>query len=236
MACLTWCATLVKRSRVEGRIEDDFSYHAILQELDILRRRSRRLILLNTNTTPLSYFQNVIIAVYSFFIMAGISGSHRLQTSHLYRELMTDASVGEYWQLNILAEVITLLQFSFCAGVLCISSALIAPFGRDDCNIDVLEVVKRHLGLAYLVVDELHALIPEMTMGSEPSDSHIWSDSSLFSEPASEFRKRFSSNDENITLSMAPHSSVSSKANPDEFFQKKRKDSIERLRSYRKMN
>ena len=230
MACLTWCTNVIKQARVEERIEDDFAYHAIINDLDLIRRRSRRLILLNNNPTPLSYFQNVIIAVYSFFIMAAISGSHRQQTHHLYHKLMEDATEVEYWQLNILAEVIILTQFSFCAGVLCISSALIAPFGRDDCNIDVLSIVKRHLGLAYLIVDELHALIPEMTMSNDPSDN-VWSDSSLFHEEETE-----SIDDKNVALSMAPRSNEKPKSNPNDFFNKKDKHNLERLLSYRKMN
>ena len=160
----SWCSAVIGRARKEKRIRDECAMNAIIKQLDIIRGKSRRLIQQNGNPIHLAYFQNVIIAIYSFFLMAAVSGTQRYQSHEIFMEFIVTATPTEKLQLRILAELVTLLQFVICAGVLCTSSTLISPFGRDDSNIDVIDIVRRHLCLAYLVVDELHSVIPQMDM------------------------------------------------------------------------
>ena len=43
------------------------------------------------------------------------------------------------------------------------SESLLNPFGENDGDIDVDQVIDRYLRISYLIVDEMYAVVPELT-------------------------------------------------------------------------
>lgn len=122
---------------------------------------------------PLSYFQVVVLATYSYFMILAFAGSYRWDSSRkiidLHRSYMSTASLAEEWQLLVLANAVTVLHFTICAGILCTARSLIVPFNSDDVEsgIDVEAFAQRHLDLSYIIVDDMSSVFPELQNDSE---------------------------------------------------------------------
>ena len=52
------------------------------------------------------------------------------------------------------------------------SESMLVPFGENDGDIDVDQMVDRYLRISYLIVDEMYAVIPELSTDSFWSVCH----------------------------------------------------------------
>lgn len=143
---LIWSASLVLRARKEGRIKDDFSVKTLIDEINEYRGKCGSLFAFDNVTVPLVYTQVVTIAVYMFFISC-LMGRQFLE-------------IGRYGDLYF--PFFTFLQFLFYMGWLKVAESLVNPFGEDDDDFDVNNMIDSNLPMAYMIVDGMHQEHPEL--------------------------------------------------------------------------
>jgi len=93
---------------------------------------------------PLLYTQVIIIAVYTYFL-ACIFGNQYLTGDH---ENDKDGVPDLY------IPIFSILEFTFYVGWLKVGSALINPFGDDDDDFDMDDLIDRNLEMGLLLVEE----------------------------------------------------------------------------------
>ncbi|KPP58048.1 bestrophin-2-like [Scleropages formosus] len=146
-----WFVNLALRARTEGRINNDVSLTAILNELNTLRSQCMKLYSYDWISLPLVYTQVVTVAVYSFFLACLIG-----------RQFLDPAQGYPGHDLDLYLPIFTLLQFFFYAGWLKVAEQLINPFGEDDDDFETNWLVDRNLQVSLLSVDEMYDSVPLM--------------------------------------------------------------------------
>lgn len=144
---IVWASSIATRARKEGRIRDDLSLTTIIDSLNRFRGQCSNLMSYNTISIPLVYTQVVTIAVYTFLIIALLADQLDAGKSNLFLE---------YFPFLIT------LQFIFYMGWLKVAETLMNPFGEDDDDFDVNQMIDRNLQTSYLIVDEMHNDHPEL--------------------------------------------------------------------------
>ncbi|MFT7806967.1 bestrophin-2-like [Arapaima gigas] len=146
-----WFVSLALRARTEGRINNDVSLTAILNELNTLRTHCMKLYSYDWISLPLVYTQVVTVAVYSFFLACLIG-----------RQFLDPTQGYPGHDLDLYLPIFTLLQFFFYAGWLKVAEQLINPFGEDDDDFETNWLVDRNLQVSLLSVDEMYDSVPLM--------------------------------------------------------------------------
>ena len=165
-----WCCRLIQRSWRECKfINDVQGYNALIVEVNEIRNRCRRLIMFEMVQTPLALIHTVILAIYSFFITAAITTTHRYESKGLYKSMLQEnVDRVEEWLIALAGELITVLQFAICNGLVVATGSLLTPFGTHDNAIEVDYILKRHLNVSYKIVDDLYDQIPVLEKENFP--------------------------------------------------------------------
>ena len=150
---IVWAASIVSRARAEGRIKDDFSAVKIIEALNLFRSRSNILIHYYTINIPLVYTQVVCIAVYFHFLVKLFSTQ---QSSSQANEIQC-----------FVFSVILLFQFIVYMGWLKVAETMINPFGNDDDDFEVNDIIDFSVQTGYFIVDEMHNEHPDLLKGEE---------------------------------------------------------------------
>jgi bestrophin, other len=150
---IVWAASLVNRARAEGRIADDYAVKTIIEALNSFRGSCGNLVNYNDIYIPLVYTQVVGIAVYFAFIVKLIA--------HQYIEDKGDLFVYDYFPVPII------LEFIFYMGWLKVAETMLNPFGDDDDDFEVNQMIDHNLQVSYLIVDEMHNEHPELLKGEK---------------------------------------------------------------------
>nr|XP_018900750.1 PREDICTED: bestrophin-2-like isoform X2 [Bemisia tabaci] len=153
---IVWAASIVTRARKEGRIRDDFSAKAIIDELNKFRGQCGLLLNYDTISVPLVYTQVVTLAVYSFFITS-VMGRQWLEITDKDNPMKNHNNI-----IDLYFPLFITLQFFFYMGWLKVAESLINPFGEDDDDFEVNWIVDRNVTVSYLIVDEMHHEHPEL--------------------------------------------------------------------------
>jgi hypothetical protein len=146
---ICWAASICCRARIDGRIKDDFALKTIIEELNRFRSQCGTLMNYAVVCIPLVYVQVVTIAVYTYFLTMLIAKQPVQETN---KEL----TLFDHFPFLIS------LQFMFYMGWLKVAETMINPFGDDDDDFDVNNMIDRNLILSYLIVDEMHNDHPEL--------------------------------------------------------------------------
>lgn len=153
---IVWAATLVNRARHEGRIGDDFSAKIIIEALNDFRGSCGLLMFYNSISIPLVYTQVVSIAVYFFFIAKLFS-----------QQFDTDENnIIQYDTLNYFP-IMVVMEFIFYMGWLKVAETMINPFGEDDDDFEIHQIVDRNIQISYMIVDHMHNEHPELLKGEK---------------------------------------------------------------------
>ncbi|XP_023340441.1 uncharacterized protein LOC111710568 isoform X2 [Eurytemora carolleeae] len=148
---LVWAGAVVTRAKKEGRIKDEFTFQAIITEINKFRSGCGGLLDYDWISIPLVYTQVVTLAVYSFFV-----------SSLMGRQFLDPTSKLAGHEVDLYVPVFTFLQFFFYMGWLKVAEVLINPFGEDDEDFEMNWLIDRNLQVAYLIVDDMHAEHPEL--------------------------------------------------------------------------
>ncbi|KAM9302446.1 bestrophin-1 [Gastrophryne carolinensis] len=146
-----WFVNLAVAARTEGRIQDGFILHLILNELNTLRAQCGRLFAYDWISIPLVYTQVVTVAVYGFFLACLIG-----------RQFLDPQKGYPGHELDLYVPVFTLLQFFFYAGWLKVAEQLINPFGQDDDDFETNWLIDRNFQVSLIAVDEMHQNLPPL--------------------------------------------------------------------------
>ncbi|XP_068228327.1 bestrophin-2-like [Palaemon carinicauda] len=158
---LVWATFVVTKARREGYIRDDHSQEALIHEITNLRYSCSKLLEYSHISVPLVYTQVTTMAVYSYFLCA-IVGRQFLDPEQGYKEHLIDFYVPFF----------TLLQFFFYMGWLKVAESLLNPFGDDDDDFDIKDLLDRHLEVSYLIVDDMHRKEPHLLLDLEEKKEH----------------------------------------------------------------
>jgi Bestrophin, RFP-TM, chloride channel len=135
-----------------GKCGGLMNYATICEQLSITRIFCARLIrTLTPIGIPLVYVQVVIIATYSYFAIAIFSNQVTDEDhEHSFIEFLNYIPIHGC------------LQFIFYMGWLKVAETMINPFGEDDDDFEVNNMIDRNLQMSYLIVDEMHQDHPEL--------------------------------------------------------------------------
>ena len=170
-AILSWSArVIVKCWRVTKTIDDVQGYNILIEANNAIRSRCRRLLMFDMVQTPLALLHTVVFAIYSFFITSALTNTHRHASKGLYISILKDGDRIDEWMVALTGELITVLQFAICNGLVVATTSLMTPFGTNDNAIEVDYIIKRHLSVSYLVADDLYDALPELDVDDDPSN------------------------------------------------------------------
>ena len=150
---IVWAAGIVTKAKEEGLIRNDLSVKTLVDKLNEFRGSCGVLINYNSVSVPLVYTQVVTIAVYSHFLIALI-GKQWVESD--------DESKTGFVDLEALPIFMT-LQFLFYMGWLKVAETLMNPFGEDDDDFEVNDMIDRNLQISYQIVDKMRNQAPELT-------------------------------------------------------------------------
>ncbi|XP_066985144.1 bestrophin-4-like isoform X2 [Macrobrachium rosenbergii] len=148
---LMWCSMLVEKGRDQGYIRQDLGMCQLLNELGTIREKCGMLLRWTDISIPLVYTQVATMAVYSFFFF-----------SVLGRQFLDPAQGYDNRTIDFFVPIFTLLQFFFYMGWLKVAESLVNPFGEDDDDFDVDQVLARHYEMSYLLGYVTPTEIPSM--------------------------------------------------------------------------
>lgn len=158
---IVWACSIVSRARAEGRIRDDVAAKSLIKQLNLFRSMCGTLINYSAICIPLVYLQVVTLAVYAYFVFAMID---LLDDVNLVEGNCNSAlKFGDIFSSQSMASVIQLqLQFFVYMGWLKVAETMLNPWGDDDDDFEVLNLIDSNLQMSYLIVDEMHNEHPEL--------------------------------------------------------------------------
>ncbi|XP_076334871.1 bestrophin-4-like isoform X1 [Tachypleus tridentatus] len=146
-----WFTALAVRARKEGRINDDITLKALLDELHEYRGNCGMLYSYDWISVPLVYTQVVTLAIYTYFL-ACVMGRQYLDPTKGYP--------GQ--KIDLYFPFFTLLQFFFYIGWLKVAESLINPFGDDDDDFELNWCLDRNFAMSLLIVDDMFQRHPKL--------------------------------------------------------------------------
>ncbi|XP_064099221.1 bestrophin-2-like isoform X2 [Macrobrachium nipponense] len=148
---LMWCSMLLEKGRTQGYIMNDFGMKQLLGELGNIRDKCGMVMRWTDISIPLVYTQVATMAVYSFFFF-----------SVLGRQFLDPAQGYDNRTIDFFVPIFTLLQFFFYMGWLKVAESLVNPFGEDDDDFDMDQLLERHTEMSYLLGYVTPTEIPSM--------------------------------------------------------------------------
>uniref|UniRef100_A0A5K3FTT5 Bestrophin homolog n=1 Tax=Mesocestoides corti TaxID=53468 RepID=A0A5K3FTT5_MESCO len=149
-----WAEEIVHNMRKEGSINSDRSVELIVRELSRFRSRLGDILCYDWISVPLVYTQVATLTVYSYTI------------SSLFAWQFLDPSRNlQGQQIDLYIPVFGILRFLFYMGWLKVAESLINPFGEDQDDFELDEIIERNLNVSYSIVDALFDVVPPLSRG-----------------------------------------------------------------------
>jgi len=134
---LKWSVELVSQAQVEGLLNNGPGYSSLLGKISDFRGCLTEVVAYGQIPVPLVYTQVVTLAVYVYFAVS---------------------LVGEQWteseKLDIYYPVFMTIKFLFYFGWLRVAETLYNPFGEDDDDFEINDLLDRHFRVALAMVDD----------------------------------------------------------------------------------
>ena len=138
---IKWSVDIIRTAQIDGRFVNPPSYTALVGKVNDFRKSLTRVASYGHVTIPLVYTQVVHLAVYIHF--AGrLVGDQCI----IWRK-EGDEEVGMY-------PIFLMFKFLFFFGWLNVASTLYNPFGCDDEDFELIDLINRHIMVATKIVDE----------------------------------------------------------------------------------
>lgn len=129
---LNWIYEIVRR-----KLGNQFSF---VKEMNTLRANFRTLSNYHTICVPLVYTQTATVAVYGYFSICLVG----------HQFLRLDGSSQD---VDLYIPYLSILQFIFSVGWLNVAEDLVKPFGNDDDDVEILNILQRHARFATAATD-----------------------------------------------------------------------------------
>lgn len=143
---IVWASTLVQKARRDGRVSDLFTENAIINALNKFRMQCQQLVDYSRMLIPLVYFQVATIATLSYFLTALVG--------HQYVRNKTKMD-WNYFDLD-LVPIFIVLHFLFFMGRLKVAQSLLNPFGENDDDFELDEIINTCIRNSNLIADQMY--------------------------------------------------------------------------------
>jgi len=140
---IKWSIDILRKAQLDGRFENPPSYTGLVGKICDFRKGLTQVASYGHVTIPLVYTQVVHLAVYIHF---GV----RL--------------VGDQWimwrkegdEVDLYYPIFLTFKFLFFFGWLNVAQTLYNPYGCDDEDFELIDLIKRHIKVAATIVDDGH--------------------------------------------------------------------------------
>jgi len=157
---IKWAKSMLRIAFAKGLIvgNNDNLLTSLSQDCSDIYDKNVRLLRYSNVPIPLLYTQVIIIAVYTYFL-ACVFGHQHLTGDHEGGDGVPDLYIP----------IFTILEFICYVGWLKVGSALINPFGDDDDDFDVDELIHRNLEMGFLLVEDDEMQMEEVQLSYHPN-------------------------------------------------------------------
>jgi len=158
---IKWAKGMLRIAFAKGLIvgNNDNLLTSLSQDCTDIYDKNVQLLRYSDVPIPLLYTQVIIIAVYTYFL-ACVFGHQHLTGDH---ENDLDGTPDLY------IPIFTILEFICYVGWLKVGSALINPFGDDDDDFDVDELIQRNLEMGFLLAEDDEMQMEEVQLSYHPN-------------------------------------------------------------------
>uniref|UniRef100_A0A0R3T3I7 Bestrophin homolog n=1 Tax=Rodentolepis nana TaxID=102285 RepID=A0A0R3T3I7_RODNA len=143
-----WADNLILQMRQEGSIVSDRAVEILLKEIMDFRGRLGTILCYDWISLPLVYTQIATLIVYSYTV------------SCIFSWQFSDAD-----DIDIYIPLFGLLHFVFYMGWLKVAESMINPFGEDQDDFELDEIVERNLQISFQIVDSMYDTVPPLSRG-----------------------------------------------------------------------
>ena len=134
---LKWCTDLLARAQQEGLVANAPGYAALMGKISEFRNALTEVSTYGHIPVPLVYTQVVTLAVYVYFAVSLVS---------------------EQWivteKIDLYYPIFMTVRFLFFFGWLRVAETLYNPFGEDDDDFELNDLLNRHFKVALKIVDQ----------------------------------------------------------------------------------
>jgi len=139
---IKWSVDIIRTAQIDGRFVNPPSYTALVGKVNDFRKSLTRVASYGHVTIPLVYTQVVHLAVYIHF------AGRLVGDQYIKWRKEGDEEVDLYYPIFLT------FKFLFFFGWLNVASTLYNPFGCDDEDFELIDLINRHIMVATKIVDE----------------------------------------------------------------------------------
>jgi len=144
---LKWSTELLSGAMKDGQVKSPPGYNGLLGQIATFRSSLTKVATYGHIPVPLVYTQVVTLAVYVYFAVSLI-GEQWL----IWRQRPDGKWEGD--QLDLYYPIFMTVKFLFFFGWLRVAETLYNPFGEDDDDFELNELINRHFKVSMNIVDE----------------------------------------------------------------------------------
>jgi len=137
---IKWSLDLVREAQKDGRMSVAPAYSNLVGRISKFRSSLTMVASYGHVPVPLVYTQVVHLAVYFFFAVELLS----------QQPLGMEKNSGKIW----VDALFLVLKFLFYFGWLKVAETLYNPYGEDDDDFELVDLLKRHIKVCYQIVDD----------------------------------------------------------------------------------
>lgn len=163
-----WSISIVRQAQIQERFINAPSYSNLVKAIAEFRKALTQVATYGHVTVPLVYTQVVHLAVYFYFLVALI-GRQWIQIKN------SDGTLCDYVlgntdprELDLYFPIFLTFEFLFFFGWLNVACTLYNPFGDDDDDFKLMDMLNRHIKVCMKIVDDDTEDIPKV------EDDNFW--------------------------------------------------------------
>jgi len=160
---IKWSISIVRKAMNEDRMANAPSYSNLVKAIAAFRKGLTEVVTYGHVTVPLVYTQVVHLAVYFYFAVS-LVGRQWVQVTKQERKEGFEGVFfsDDPYELDLYFPIFLTFEFLFYVGWLKVASALYNPFGDDDDDFAVMDLMNRHIKVCVKIVDDDKDDIPEV--------------------------------------------------------------------------
>lgn len=143
---LKWCTEILSGSLKDGVIKSPPGYNGLLGQIATFRSSLTKVATYGHIPVPLVYTQVVTLAVYVYFAVSLVGEQWQI------RRMRNGKWEGD--EIQLYYPIFMTVKFLFFFGWLRVAETLYNPFGEDDDDFELNDLINRHFKVAMNIVDE----------------------------------------------------------------------------------
>jgi len=139
---IKWSIDIIKKAQIDGRFTSPPTHSGLVGKVCDFRKSLTRVASYGHVTIPLVYTQVVHLAVYIHFAMALVGDQWIVWT------------VDGAEEIDLYYPIFLTFKFLFYFGWLNVAEVLYNPFGCDDEDFELIDLINRHIKVTKIIIDE----------------------------------------------------------------------------------